>query len=83
MGQIILDTDVLLLHYKRQLPAEVRQHMLGQTKYVTFATAGELRKWQVTRDWGWARRTVCGSYGSILSRPGTARGTPAPPAADG
>jgi toxin FitB len=57
MGQIVLDTDVVSLHYKQRLPAKVRQHMLGQTRYITFATAGELRKWQVTRDWGWARRT--------------------------
>ena len=57
MGQIVLDTDVVPLYYKRRLPAQVRQHMLGQTKYITFATAGELRKWQVTADWGWTRRT--------------------------
>jgi toxin FitB len=57
MGQIVLDTDVVSLHYKRRLPAEVRQHMLGQTRYITFATAGELRNWQVIGDWGWARRT--------------------------
>jgi hypothetical protein len=57
MGQIVLDTDVVSLYYKRRLPAEVREHMLGQTKYITFATAGELRKWQVTAGWGWARRT--------------------------
>jgi toxin FitB len=54
---IVLDTDVASLHYKRRLPAKVRQFMAGQRVHVAFATAGELRQWAVAREWDWAART--------------------------
>jgi hypothetical protein len=57
MSGIVLDTNVASLHYKRRLPAGVRQYMAGQRVHVAFATAGELRQWAVARKWDWAART--------------------------
>jgi predicted nucleic acid-binding protein len=57
MGQIVLDTDVASLYYKRRLPADLHRRVIGHRTYVAFATAGELRKWGIVRQWGWVRRT--------------------------
>jgi hypothetical protein len=43
VGQIVLDTDVVSHYYKRRLPAEVQQHLVGQRTSIALATAEAAR----------------------------------------
>ena len=52
INQIVLDTDVASLSFKRRLPPTLLRAMVNCVPAITFATQGELTKWSVCRDWG-------------------------------
>jgi hypothetical protein len=51
-NQIVLDTDVASLSFKRRLPPALLRAVVNSVPAITFATQGELTKWSVCRDWG-------------------------------
>jgi predicted nucleic acid-binding protein len=53
---IVLDTDVISLHRAGRLPIRLARQVVANDISITFAAAGELWKWALTRRWGPARR---------------------------
>ena len=56
MTLIVLDTDVISLHRAGRLPIRLARQVVANDISITFAAAGELWKWALTRRWGPARR---------------------------
>lgn len=56
MALIVLDTDVVSRYRTGRLPARLAHQVAANDVSITFATAGELWKWSLTRRWGMARR---------------------------
>jgi predicted nucleic acid-binding protein len=56
MALIVLDTDVVSHHRAGRLPAGFTRHVAVNDLSIAFATAGELWKWALARQWGEARR---------------------------
>src|SRR5437588_12934705 len=52
INQIVLDTDVASLNFKRRLPPQLVARLGNSARAITFATQGELMKWSVCRNWG-------------------------------
>lgn len=56
MALIVLDTDVVSHHRAGRLPAGLARQMLSNDISIAFATAAELWKGALARQWGGARR---------------------------
>jgi predicted nucleic acid-binding protein len=56
MARIALDTDVVSRYRSGRLPAKVARLVTTHDISIAFATAGELWRWTLTRQWGGARR---------------------------
>ncbi len=56
MALIVLDTDVVSLYRTGRLPVRLARQVATNDISITFATAGELWRWALTRRWGVARR---------------------------
>ena len=56
MARIILDTDVVSLYRAGRLPAGFARQVATNDISIAFATAGELWRWVLARQWGSVRR---------------------------
>jgi len=56
VARIVLDTDVVSLYRMGRLPAGFARQVAANDLSIAFATAGELWKWALARQWGDARR---------------------------
>ena len=56
MGYIVLDTDVMSLSFKQQLPPALFARLAGEPTCISFVTFGELTQWGVMGRWGARRR---------------------------
>jgi predicted nucleic acid-binding protein len=56
MRLIVLDTDVVSHHRAGRLPAGFTRQVAVNDLSIAFATAGELWKWALPRQWGGAQR---------------------------
>ena len=63
MTLIVLDTDVISLYRAGRLPIRLARQVVANDISITFATAGELWKWALTRRWDppAAAGSTCGS----------------------
>jgi predicted nucleic acid-binding protein len=52
LNRWVLDTDVLSLMYREQLPEELRRTIFDQPLGVTYVQIGELSRWVRSRNWG-------------------------------
>ena len=53
MTGVVVDTDVFSFVYKGDTRAGLyTRHLSGQTLHLAFATAGELYRWALSRQWG-------------------------------
>lgn len=55
MGYVALDTDVVSMLIKRQLPATLLARLAGSIPCVSFVTIAELTEWAIFRSWGQRR----------------------------
>jgi hypothetical protein len=50
---MLLDTNIVSYFYRRDTRAALyEQYLIGQPRYIAFATLGELYKWPLERNWG-------------------------------
>ena len=56
MPRIVLDTDVVSRYRTGRLPAGYARQIAAHKPCIAFATAGELWRWALARQWGDARR---------------------------
>jgi toxin FitB len=56
VARIILDTDVVSLYRAGGLPAGFARQVATNDISIAFATAGELWRWVLARQWGSVRR---------------------------
>ena len=58
MSYIVLDTDVMSLSFKQQLPAALFARLVGRPTCITFVTFGELTQWSIMGRWGSRRQAA-------------------------
>jgi toxin FitB len=58
MSYIVLDTDVMSLSFKQQLPPKLFARLAGRPICITFVTLGELTQWGIVGGWGERRRAA-------------------------
>ena len=56
MNRVVLDTDISSRIIKRRIDHPTSSRLASSAWCVSFATAGELWRWAVARDWGAASR---------------------------
>ena len=67
MRRVILDTDVVSLSIKEQLPPALLRELLVAQVGITFITLGELTRWATLRQWGPIRRAELAGW--LATRP--------------